>query len=68
MASRVNTYSDSNSNSSLKVPFILFAIENFAICASPASSIPIANGNSRISGSSLGSYLEVTIEANRKRY
>jgi len=30
--------------------------------------IPIANGNSRISGSSLGSYLEVTIEANRKRY
>jgi len=30
--------------------------------------IPIANGNSRISGSSLGLDLEVTIEANRKRY
>gem|GEM_PF-3972379 len=30
--------------------------------------MPIANENDRISGSSLGPYLEVTIEAVRKRY
>ena len=32
------------------------------------TSLPITNENSRISGSSLGSYLEVVIEANRKGY
>ena|GEM_PF-3655637 len=55
----------------------LFPLCGYSFC----SDIPIANGNSRIygsipiairnfvfSGSRLGSYLEVTIEANRKRY